>query len=545
MRVVLYARVSTGRQMKKDLSVPDQLRSMHEWATNNHHQVVNEFVEAGTAVTDDKRPKFSRMMDESKLKPRPFDGVVVHSQSRFYRDLLGFLTYEHDLEKKGVKLFSVTQDFEGEGASFMRQVTSLFDAHSSRENAKHTHRAMLQNARQGYFTASQAPFGFKTVETNENGARDRKKKIAVIHEDEAAIVRDIYSWYLNGLGGRTMGMKEVVKELTARGILMRGRPWRIQKIQDILSSVAYLGDHYFNVKNSKTREIRPPSEWILVKSDPIIDPETFDRVRELREIRSPKKTPPRQIGNPTLLTGVVKCECGAAMTLATGKSGLYRYYKCSARMAKAGSSCQSRNLPAEAFDRKILDALADLFFKPARINAILTEMRKTDRESKEDLQTRINLLNRQKQNAEIGLNRLYDAIEKGTVALDDLLQKRLETLSTSRDALKSELTRLHQSKAAPIEQILPSMVERFSKGIRKKLEDPAFAKRYLQLLVDDIVVTDCQATIRGNKAKLASAINACKKKGTSEEVPSFMRVWRARDDSNVRPLPSEGNTLSS
>lgn len=139
----------------------------------------------------------------------------------------------------------------------MRQITSLFDAHSSRENAKHTHRAMLQNARQGYFTASQAPFGFKTVETDVSGARDRKKKIAVIQEDEAAIVRDIYSWYLNGLYGRTMGMKEIVKELTARGILMRGRPWRIQKIQDILSSAAYLGNHYFNVKDLEVPFLLP------------------------------------------------------------------------------------------------------------------------------------------------------------------------------------------------------------------------------------------------------------------------------------------------
>ena len=138
----------------------------------------------------------------------------------------------------------------------------------------------------------------------------------------------------------------------------------------------------------------------------------------------------------------------------------------------------------------------------------------------------------------MGLNRLYDAIEKGTVALDDLLQKRLETLNTSREALHAELTRLHQNKTEPVEQVLPSMVERFSKGIRKKLEDPAFAKRYLQLLVDDIVVTDCQATIRGDKAKLASAINAFKKKGTSGEVPSFMRAWRARSDSNARPLGS-------
>ena len=44
--------------------------------------------------------------------------------------------------------------------------------------------------------------------------------------------------------------------------------------------------------------------------------------------------------------------------------------------------------------------------------------------------------------------------------------------------------------------------------------------------------------------KLAFAITEMKK-GTSEEVPSFMRNWRARHDSNVRPLPSEGSTLSS
>ena len=75
------------------------------------------------------------------------------------------------------------------------------------------------------------------------------------------------------------------------------------------------------------------------------------------------------------------------------------------------------------------------------------------------------------------MNRLYEAIEKGTIPLDDLLQKRLEKLRTSREALQAELTRLHQNIATPVEQILPSMVERFSKGVRRKLDDPAFAKR--------------------------------------------------------------------
>ncbi|MDQ5944645.1 MAG: hypothetical protein QG619_62 [Pseudomonadota bacterium] len=50
--------------------------------------------------------------------------------------------------------------------------------------------------------------------------------------------------------------------------------------------------------------------------------------------------------------------------------------------------------------------------------------------------------------------------------------------------------------------------------------------------------------MRESNAALANAI-VKKKKGTSKEVPNFVCDWRARDDSNVRPLPSEGSTLSS
>ena len=64
------------------------------------------------------------------------------------------------------------------------------------------------------------------------------------------------------------------------------------------------------------------------------------------------------------------------------------------------------------------------------------------------------------------------------------------------------------------------------------------------MLVDEIVVSRDTATMKGSYAMLANAITEMKK-GTSEEVPFFMRNWRARHDSNVRPLPSEGSTLSS
>ena len=55
MHVALYARVSTTRQADNDLSIPDQLRQLHEWCKANGHLVVHEYIELGASATDDKR----------------------------------------------------------------------------------------------------------------------------------------------------------------------------------------------------------------------------------------------------------------------------------------------------------------------------------------------------------------------------------------------------------------------------------------------------------------------------------------------------------
>src|SRR5678809_737277 len=77
-----------------------------------------------------------------------------------------------------------------------------------------------------------------------------------------------------GLDGRSMGMKEIAKYLNQSGRLMRGRTWGIQKVCRVLSSTTYRGEHQYNVIESRTGKKQPPSEWIAVKIDPIVDSET-------------------------------------------------------------------------------------------------------------------------------------------------------------------------------------------------------------------------------------------------------------------------------
>ena len=544
MDVALYARVSTTRQADNELSIPDQMRQLRQWCEFNGHTPVEEYVEPGASATDDKRPVFQTMIGAALTKPAPFAAIVVHSLSRFFRDHIESGVYERRLKRNGVKVISITQQTSDDNIGEMaRNIMRLFDEYQSKETAKHTARAMCENARQGFFNGSRAPFGFKTVQTDISGARGRKKKRLEVDPGEAAVVHRIYDLYLQGHQGRTLGIKEIVKHLTERGLLMRGNPWSIQKMHDVLSNRAYLGEHYFNVRDSKTGKLRPKEEWILVKSDAIIDPDTFERVAALREARSPKKNPPRRIASPHLLTGLLKCGCGHHITAVTGKSGKYRYYKCAARQSQGNHACTSRSYPMDTLDDLILGQFANKVCAPERLNALISELRKRTRNTKDAEQLKINSLNKQLAKTEQAQRNLYAAIEAG-LPFDEVLEKRSQELKAERESLLVELASARRNVAVPVERILPSNIEAFSKAIRAKLHDKAFAKRYLQTLVDEIVIAGDTATMKGSYSRLANAI-AEKKKGTSEEVPYFMCNWRARRDSNARPLPSEGSTLSS
>lgn len=177
MHVALYARVSTTRQADNDLSIPDQIRQINEWCKSNGHIVVRDFVEPGASATDDKRPVFQQMIEEAKQKPPAFEAIIIHSLSRFFRDAIQFGVYERSLNKNKIKIISITQPTSDDATGVLvRQIITSFDGYQSAENAKHTSRAMKENARQGFFNGSAPPFGYLSASAEENGCHGRKRK---------------------------------------------------------------------------------------------------------------------------------------------------------------------------------------------------------------------------------------------------------------------------------------------------------------------------------------------------------------------------------
>jgi site-specific DNA recombinase len=128
--------------------------------------------------------------------------------------------------------------------------------------------------------------------------------------------------------------------------------------------------------------------------------------------------------------------------------------------------------------------------------------------------------------------RLYEAIEVGAIDIaDESLKIRVQKLEPSRESTLLELARARAKQYAPTPRVLPSQLDAFSQAIRKRLLDRRahFAKRYLRLLVDEIVINGDEAAIHGSYDRLSAAIRQTKK-GTLDQVPSFMGEWRARED---------------
>ncbi len=353
-------------------------------------------------------------------------------------------------------------------------------------------------------------------------------------------MRRIYELYLHGHAGKPLGMKGVAQHLNERGVAMRGRPWRAQKVNEVLSDSVYSGCFYFNQQDSKTRRTKPQTEWIALEVPPIVAADLYERAASRRAASDPKMHPPRAVSSPAPLVGLLQCgHCGAGMAQASGKSGRYRYYKCTTRLNKGINRCDNRNLPKQETDRLVLSALSERVFTPSRMSVMLKELARRRRAARTVEDTQLLQLRRDLDKATLGLQRLYEAVEDGALTMDDTLRARAQKLQAKRGEILSEMAKLKDRQLTSV-QVDPARIDAFCKALKERLIDSnsGLGKAYLRLFVDEMRLQGNELAVRGSYGQLAEALGVLEKMKLGE-VPSFIRDWRARRDSNPRPLASE------
>ena len=533
-RAAIYVRVSTARQAERDLSIPDQIAQCKAWCDQRDYVVAEMFCEPGASALDEDRPVFQEMIFKAKRSDKPFEVVVVHSLSRFSRDTLHSELYVRELRKAGVELVSITQDVgQDSSGEFIRKMLNVFDEHQSRETAKHVHRSMCENARQGFWNGSTPPFGYGLKITERRGNKD--KKVLVVNETEAIIIRQIFE-LASGHLGRPLGVKAIAVHLNERGLYRRGSAFSTGSIHEILTTTTYHGTHYFNRRDSRNAVTRPPSQWVAMASPVIIDPETFDVVQGLLHSRNPKRMPPRVANGPTLLAGIARCgHCGSALIQNTGKGGMYRYYCCSKRLKQGRTGCKGLRMPMQHLDDIVIREVGKRILAPDHLKDLLDGFINSTTSRANEAKDKFLKLKQTHKEAEASLQRLLGLVESGTMdANDPSLRERLVGLRLQRDGLAKEVAELGRRMTQGDPLVTPDRIERLGFLLHDKLHNgsPEFRQAYAGLLMDEVRVSTDEIRISGSKSLLAR-LAASESNLDATEVLSFVRKWRARKDSNL------------
>ncbi len=535
-RVAVYVRVSTARQATNDISIPDQINQAKAYCKKKGWEIIHTYVEAGASARSDKRSVFQKMISEACVGQSPYDIVLVHSLSRFFRDPVDQGLYKRQLEEHDVLLKSITQHFgDGPQANLIQTVIAACDAHNSAETAKHVSRAMIENAKQGFWNGSRPPLGYCTYVAEHRGEK-AKKKLA-IDPKGAELVRLIFKLYLQGNNhSGPMGIKLIVEYLNQRNFTTQtGKAFYTSTVYDILRRTSYMGVHYFNKTDSRTRKIKSREEWVSMETPVIITPEIFENVQKTLVARSPKKMAPRTVKNHVLLSNIAHCEtCGSRLMLTTGKSGKYRYYSCANKHLKGQSSCEKpTRIPEGKLNEIVTDAVADKILEKDRLKGLFKETLKIASNNNQDALTDLKLLRRKLRDVDGKVSKLFEALTDGIVSDSKGFRDHHSKLEARRDELTRLISLKERVLCLPVSRISDKQIDRFSNTLRDMLRNgpKEFRKEYMKLIVSHVDVGEKQIRITGSKTALASAVQA--DKSLNGEVPSFVRDWCTRQDSNL------------
>ena len=245
-KAIGYCRVSTQAQDEK-FGMEAQKEEIRRYARENGYRIVQWCEDVVSGVSDDK-DALNKILYGVDVANPPFEAVIVFKSYRGSRDIKQYFYYLFLLEKKGVKLISVNEEFEGDFANIYRAIV-IYCAEQERKNiALRTSHGRNIKALNGGYAGGRSALGYDVV-----GGQ------LVINEKEAIIVKEIFSMYDDNVS-----QVKIAEYLNEQGWCGKnGTPFNQPKVHYILQHrKLYQGYIKYGGKNAK---------WIKGVHTPIID----------------------------------------------------------------------------------------------------------------------------------------------------------------------------------------------------------------------------------------------------------------------------------
>lgn len=417
-----YIRVSTDDQL--DLSPDSQLDEIKKYAAANDIVLSPDYIfmeqDGRSGKKAENRPEFQRMISTAKVKPKPFDCILVWKFSRFARNQDESTFYKGMLRKKlGIDVVSVSEPImEGMYGRLIEMIIEWQDEFYSYNLGVEVKRGMTKKAElKGYQIVP--CLGYAAVG---NG------KPFVIVEDEYKIVEDIFRMYaLENLDRTT-----IARRLNAQGKkAKRGNPFEQRTITRILTNPFYNGTVSWNgISFQGSHETRQSVTGLY----------DICQERLKQEFRPVKR---RSISTCRhWLSGILKCSvCGATMSYnGGGKSRPDAVFACW-KYAK-GLHKESCSVTVAKAERIVIRSLEKILetgnFEYDRIPRPASEQ---DSSQKVAIEVKLERLALKEE-------RIRSAYENGIDSLEEY-RTRKEQLLKERAELEAELASLEPADCSP------------------------------------------------------------------------------------------------
>lgn len=417
-----YIRVSTDDQL--DLSPDSQLDEIKKYATANDIVLSPDCIfmeqEGRSGKKAGNRPEFQRMISTAKVKPKPFDCILVWKFSRFARNQDESTFYKGMLRKKlGIDVISVSEPImEGMYGRLIEMIIEWQDEFYSYNLGVEVKRGMTKKAElKGYQIVP--CLGYAAVG---NG------KPFVIVEDEYKIVEDIFRMYALENLDRTA----IARRLNAQGKkAKRGNPFEQRTITRILTNPFYNGTVSWNgISFQGSHKTRQSVTGLY----------DICQERLKQEFRPVKR---RSISTCRhWLSGILKCSvCGATMSYnGGGKSRPDAVFACW-KYAK-GLHKESCSVTVAKAERIVIRSLEKILetgnFEYDRIPRPASEQ---DSSQKAAIEVKLERLALKEE-------RIRAAYENGIDSLEEY-RTRKEQLLKERTELEAELASLEPADCSP------------------------------------------------------------------------------------------------
>ncbi len=375
----LYGRVSSSNQ-ENEGTIETQLLAAKEFAEKNGLNIVQTYLDNGWSGDTLERPSLDQLRMDAKKKI--WDTVLVYDPDRLARRGAWQEVVIEELKEREIEVLFVTIPTpKTDEDIIMYKMRGVFTEYERMKIKERFRLGKVRKATDGHIIVSEAPYGYTFIlKKGKRGDADFEQGHYEINNEEAQVVKDIFSWVANdGLTLRAVVRK--LKDLNIQPRKSKRGVWSTSTLSTLLRNKTYIGEGHYGAsyavvptnplkkegykKIKKTsRRNKPENEWIIIPTPKLIDNDLFDRAG-LR-LKTNFETSVRNTKNEYLLSGMIWCDCGKRRAGEGPQKGKHLYYRCTDRVKSfpLPPECTEKGLNARIVDEKVWHGIMNLMSSP-------------------------------------------------------------------------------------------------------------------------------------------------------------------------------------